>query len=806
MIIKPRWKKIIADLWSNKSRTVLVALSIAIGVFAVGLVADTYLLLDEATGAGYQAVNPTSGFIMSTDFDDDVVAMVREMPEVADAEGRRVRQVRMNLRGQWYTTQISAWHYEDSRINLIQPMSGKPVPGDRELLIDQTALALTDFALGDVVTVEMSDGRRYEMPIVGSVRDQNAEPSINNGGINVYTTLDTFEWLGDMAATPAQGTAVYNRLIYIAAENPNDPAHVKALTGDIKDKLERSGVFVYFTLIFAEPGTSPVKFLVETIRSVLGILALVSLALSAFLVYNTMSALIMRQVKFIGIMKAVGANTGDMIRMYLLLVTAFGVLAFLAAAPPAAWGAVKFAQFIASPQLIDLPLPKYHLSAATLALELFVSLLVPIVAALPAILRGTRVSVNDALNSQGLTEKDLSGSLLERVIARVRFMTGPGLLSLGNILRDQRRVALTLGTLVLGGAVFIGVVSVSASSDQTVEDLGHAYDFDIQVNFERPYRLSAIENLALTIPGIERVEGWTSAAGVIVNADGTEGNSMTIVAPPGGTELSHPKIVDGRWLQPGDTNAIVIDTSLLREDPSLQVGDEITLKIAGHEEPWTIIGVYQSIGVKVYYRSYANYDYVSRLTHEVDRTRQAQLVTSSSDPAFQAQVAKLVEERFHDRGMRVTSIETSATLRGVQEDQFDIIVSVLLVMALLITLVGGLGLAGTMSMNVIERTREIGVMRAVGASDRSVLRVVLVEGLLMALFSWGVSIFLAVPAGKLLAIVVGQHIANGPLSYVYSVTGAVLWLVLVIVIAIIASYLPARNASRLTVRDVLAYE
>jgi putative ABC transport system permease protein len=109
-------------------------------------------------------------------------------------------------------------------------------------------------------------------------------------------------------------------------------------------------------------------------------------------------------------------------------------------------------------------------------------------------------------------------------------------------------------------------------------------------------------------------------------------------------------------------------------------------------------------------------------------------------------------------------------------------------------------------MSVIERTREIGVMRAVGASDRSVLRVVLVEGLLMAVFSWLASVVLALPVGKFMSLVIGTEIANGPLSYVYSVQGAALWLVLVLCVALIASYLPARNASRLTVRDVLAYE
>jgi len=298
MNIKPRWKKVIADLWGNKSRTVLVVLSIAIGVFAVGMVANAYLILDEATTVGYEAVNPTSAFIISALFDDDLVDDIRDMPEVAEAEGRRVREVRMYLNGRWYTTALSAQDYENGRVNLLQPTGGKTAPGDHELLIDQTAVALTDFEIGDIAIVEMSDGRHYEMPLVGTVRDMNSNPSINSGGINAYTTLDTFEWLGE--------TADYNRLLYVAAENQKDRAYIQALTGDIKDKIEKTGRMVYFTLVFAEPGVSPTKFIIQSIRSVLGILAVVSLALSAFLVFNTMSALILRQVQYICIIKANG--------------------------------------------------------------------------------------------------------------------------------------------------------------------------------------------------------------------------------------------------------------------------------------------------------------------------------------------------------------------------------------------------------------------------------------------------------------------------------------------------------------------
>ena len=275
--------------------------------------------------------------------------------------------------------------------------------------------------------------------------------------------------------------------------------------------------------------------------------------------------------------------------------------------------------------------------------------------------------------------------------------------------------------------------------------MGEAFRFDIQVEFERPYRLAQIEEYASHVPGVERVEGWTAVSGAMINENDEEGNSMTILAPPGGSDLTQPKIVEGRWLEPDDTNALVVATSLLREDPSIQVGDEITLKINGREDTWEIVGVYQAIGITVWYESYANYPYVSRLAREVEQTRRVQVVTSANMmPASQEEVAALVDEYFQQMGIRVSRIDTSSTLRGVQEEQFSIIVAVLMIMALLITLVGGLGLAGTMSMNVLERTREIGVMRAVGASDGAVLRVIsggrLADG---AVLSWFLAIFFA---------------------------------------------------------------
>jgi putative ABC transport system permease protein len=111
-----------------------------------------------------------------------------------------------------------------------------------------------------------------------------------------------------------------------------------------------------------------------------------------------------------------------------------------------------------------------------------------------------------------------------------------------------------------------------------------------------------------------------------------------------------------------------------------------------------------------------------------------------------------------------------------------------------------------MSINVLERTKEIGMMRAIGATGRTVRRMVVVEGGLVALLSWILGTLLAYPISQMLSRSVGLSFLQTPLSYRFAPEGALIWLVAVLALAAIASLLPARDASRVSVRDVLAYE
>jgi putative ABC transport system permease protein len=109
-------------------------------------------------------------------------------------------------------------------------------------------------------------------------------------------------------------------------------------------------------------------------------------------------------------------------------------------------------------------------------------------------------------------------------------------------------------------------------------------------------------------------------------------------------------------------------------------------------------------------------------------------------------------------------------------------------------------------MNVLERTREIGVMRAIGAVDLEIIKSVVVEGIMIGLISWTAAVVLSFPISFLLLRIIGTAMINSVMPLSITPSGMLIWLGSVVVLSVVASILPARNAARLTIREVLAYE
>jgi len=180
--------------------------------------------------------------------------------------------------------------------------------------------------------------------------------------------------------------------------------------------------------------------------------------------------------------------------------------------------------------------------------------------------------------------------------------------------------------------------------------------------------------------------------------------------------------------------------------------------------------------------------------------------TVRHDADTQDQVALNLEDRLKRAGLGVAYTETGHVILESNGSQFDFLVAFLLGAAVILAFVGGLGLTGTMSLNVLERTREIGVMRSLGAPTKSVRSIVIVEGLVIGLLSWLLGTLISLPLTAGFGYALGAAVFGFPLTYTFRPEAALLWLPLLLFLAIVSSLLPAQRAARISIREALAYE
>lgn len=815
-MLSTRWRKVARDLWHNKARTVLVVLSIAIGVFAVGMIMHTALLVSTQVKEDYVRSRASNIVVYASDLNDEMIRAIRGIDGVADAEGRSSLTVRVKIADeQWNALAVRTMpDLEDIRIDRVLPVDsfdaapelgaerGVWPPGERGVVAERSSFLMPnmmppDVVVGDTLLVETNDGRERTLTLAGLAHEPNTAPATFIGQGIVYVDQATFEWLG--------GGTSYDQVNIVVAPAADggtpDNATVLAVANEVEAKIERSGRSVYFKEI-TEPGKSPRDSILQGITALMFPMGLLSLLLSGFLVVNTINALMSQHVRQIGIMKAVGARNSQITRMYMALVVIFGVLALLVAVPLAALATSQTAQLLAG--FLNTTFPPYSLPPAVLGVEVVIGLVVPLLAALWPVIKGTHITVREALSDYGVGRGRFGRSHFDRLLSHLRVLSRPTLVSLRNTFRRRGRLILTLFTLVLGGAIFIAVVNVRTSLTQTLDDALQYWQYDVAIGFSRAYRLDQIEQIAFSVPGVDAVESWDFSALRRVRPDGTESDGIFVGALPPDTKMLEPTLIQGRWLLPQDQNAIVVNQEVMKNEADLAVGKTLILKVDGRDTEWMVVGVVRVIGNANF--AYVPYEYFTRTAGNVDRASQAQIVTTHHDAATVDALSKELEAAFDAAGIQVTNTQTVTWIREQNEFYFQIIVVLLLIMSVMIAAVGALGLAGTMSINVLERTREIGVMRAIGASNSSVRNIVLTEGVLIGLISWVVGALIGFPLGRLMSDGVGFAFFQMPLSYAFSYDGIALWLGIVLILSALASLWPARNASRLTVRETLAYE
>lgn len=793
--MRPRWKKVFADLRVNPGRSALVVLCIAVGVIAVGMIEGARQLLADNLAVSYAAAQPATITFALSPFDVSLVNAVARLEGVHAAEGRSAFSARIKTPdGTWRDIQLFALDdFNHARVNRLLPVQSAFPPPSNTIALERSSLSFLNARVGATLLLELPNGKQAPLPVAGVVHDLNQPSTFLTGAVNAYVT-------------PATLTALdlpndYNQLL-LRTRDETGRADIARTAALVRADLEARGYTVAATIIPPVPGRLYFADSVQSMMLLLGALGIASLFSSAILVVTTMSALLAQQVREIGVMKAVGAPTRALLQMYLAIVLLLSLLAIALAIPLGALAAFLLVTF--SIDVLNLLPVQFQIVPGAVLLQIIAGLLIPLLAALAPVLSGSRISVREAIASYGLGGGNFGTGALDRLVERLRALPRPLLLSLRNTFRRKGRLGLTLTTLIVSGAVFMAVWSVRASMYTTLAQMNAFRQADFELMLAQPQRADRVERAAQSISGVARVESWGWGQADVHSAGSTNGERLEIFGVPTGSKALQPTLLAGRWFVPQDQNALVLDAEVMKTNPALQIGDRVILKRDGTESAWQIIGIAR--GRLRGPLGYVPYDAWARTQHEAGMTGRLQIFTTAHDAASQAHTARAVETLLKADDIRVLSAQTTSEQRASDESNFDSIIGFLTAMGILLAFVGGLGLMGTMGINVLERTREIGVLRAIGAPTPSLLQIVIVEGVLIGALSFPLALLLSIPLALVLNDLVGRELLQASLAFTFSLDGLAIWFLVVVLIAALASAVPAWNAIRLTVRDALSYE
>jgi len=809
--------KLRRDLRAAWPRFLLMVIAIAVSLTVFGGVLGAWAAAAREIPRAYRSTEPASATILldrpvGAEQLAAIAAEARRRPGVVDATARTqfTSEVEVNGRAREIPLQLFVAAPDDPlRMARFDVQQGRWPPSPGEVFLGRDTLTLMDVALGDTVTVETPSGDRVRLRVAATVYDPSLSPSPQEQTGRGYLSTASL-------ATP-RGPAVLDQLkLQIADPGQTKPsrdrATVVAVAGDVGTWLQGERGLVIREIQVPEPYAHPHQWQADALLLSLLTGGGIALLLSTVLVATMLHNLFAQQIPQIGIMKAIGARSGVVGRLYLamtLLVAAVATL--LALAPAILIGRVLVDQVFGflGIEAVSRAAP-WWAYAVVLAAGL---VLPPLMALLPMV-KASRITVRAAIDHHGAGAKPSTATGVLTRLSRIRHLDRGLLMALRNTVRRPGRFMLSVGLLAGAGMVFVAGMSLSVGVEAVQEQQKRQRTWDVDVQLASPAPMDEVTAKVAGVAGVSRVEGWNRVPSGIAGPgripftrtypDQGHGRVSVTAIPAGTTMLPPPELLEGRWLRPGEAGAIVLN-QIARDStvPDVGAGDTVHLLIGGKPTTWRVVGIAEEIGHGS--GVYATAEGFAEAMGQPRRVNQLRVATVGHDERTRTAVADAVDKLLTDAGIEVESAASVSRSEAITEGHLGPVIAIVLAIAVAMGVVGGIGLSSTMSANILDRTREFGVMHAIGARPKAVRRIVVAEGVFLALTSCLVA---AVPALALTAALgagLGILFFSAPLPFRVSTLAVGIWFALAILGAVLATDAAATRASRLTVREALAY-
>lgn len=847
-------KAALRNLMAHKGRLVLSLLAV---VLSAGFVAGTLIFTDTLTKtfddlfadttSDVVVSPPSSDTPQGGDFGEAVatptlpastLAQVEQAPGIAAAagdvlvEGLTIIGSDGKPLGTAGAPTLAVNWEGDERLSPLRLVEGKGPGAPGEMAIDSQAADKGALHVGDQTTVVTPAGTKT-VTVVGVFRfgasgnlagaslGAFTTPYVQDlmlGGSRNFTTISAAADPGvsqDQAANSVRAVVASNLKVQTGAESADETAK------QITDGL---GFFRTFLLVFAG----------------------VSVFVGLFLIYNTFAMLVAQRTRELALFRAMGAARGQVIRSVLLE----GLVVGLVGALLGVLGGVGLAFLLRAVFKgigIDFPAGSLVIRPTTIIAALVVGVGATFVGSLLPALRAARVSPVAAMrddfviepkslrvrtiigialfaiaavgvalglkvDSLGAATSLVGVSFLLSIIAVIVLgpaLTGPlitilgwpfrgtfGRIAVGNALRNRRRTALTAAALTIGLALVGATATLAASfADSTDAAIDEAVKAD--------FIISSTNFAAMPVPvteSIKSVDGigvvsavrfvpgrWTGGDTSVVGVDPTTFAKVT------GLEFTADSAPDISSALAN--NGLVLDTKTATAN-SIKIGDPVVVTYASGKQTYTVAGLYAPQG---FFSGLA----VSNASLDAAGAPKGAAfiyatVGSGSDSAA---VRAGIDAALADTP--TVQVQDLTEFKDSFRAQINQLLGVIYVLLALSLLVAVLGIINTVALSVVERTREIGLLRAIGTSRRQLRAMIRVESLVTSVFGAVLGLLIGVFFGQALV----RALKEQGLSVVSTPwTSLIVFLVLAALVGILAAAWPARRAARMDVLQAIATE
>ncbi|WP_107771380.1 FtsX-like permease family protein [Nocardioides sediminis] len=781
----------VADLLRRPARTIFTLLTLAIAVASISFFAVPTLIDDAMQDEVREGrLADVAVGIRPLELSDADLAALEDVPGVAAVEPRSSVDARVLIGERRAPARvIGIRDFADQDVDVVRVESGS-APGPGELMADvqDENTGVYDGAAGDDVTLVGAAGEQADFTLSGRGRSlPDGEQVQDEKVVVLYAPAAT---VAALSGEPGYGGLAL-RL------DDTDPAAARATVERVRRQLETFPGFEGFTNLpeIRAPGDWPGKADTEQFSQLLGVITVLALISAAVLVSNTLSTLVAEQTREIGVMRAVGARRRQVALVYLrttLLLGAVGAVAgtllgiLMSSALARYFGSTYWAVDVAP-----------GIDPTVVLASLLVGLVAPPLVALPAIRRALSVDLREALEATGSATGGTDA--LDRALRRTSFLPRVVQIGLRNVGRRKRRSLATAAIVALAVGNLLAVLALAqGATDSTRASWGsHLEDVQITTSNRAPFDDRARLTI-VTTPGVAEAEPVLKNT---VDLGGREAFVWGVEQDP----LLDYRLAEGRWFdaeEDRDGARVAVIERNIAQLAGIEVGDTVDLGTAVGGASFRIIGIatnQQEDGTALYVPLTTTRDLL-------DRPAAAStywIRTESRDTDQVDRTTSLLEDRLAAQGY-----EVSSEIRYVAErDEVaanSTLTTTIAVLGFLIVAMSMVGLANAITTNVLERTREIGILRSIGARARDVRRIFTTEGIVLALLGW----LIGIPLGYLLTRLIVRlvwEIVDVRLPVVFPPGNVLVALVGTTVLALLVLVLPVRRAVRFRPGDALRY-